>query len=594
MIVWLGLAQGLILYVLYKTHQEAVWAPQSGPLFNALLLAALLLPFVVYWGQGILAGRRLARLLALIGLLVLGLGAYQGMTVFPLPEANKPRLADFSTYAGLSLVCFMLVPLVSAWSGTRSEGLTLRRWDYALLFEHAWRNSVITVQAGVLTCLFWAVLVLGAQLFRMIGVDWPKEIIEESWFAIPVTTLSNALGIRAGLRRSAFTNTLRNHWLTLTAWLLPIVSLIGAAFALTSMTGVDKLFERGLSAFFLLWFAAFWVKFFNSAFQDGKTAPPFGTWLSRMLPFTSPALAAVSGMALWALLLRVDQHGLTPDRIWGVFVACVALCYGLVYALSLMDRTGWMRRIPDANVLAALIMCAGIVLLLSPVLDACRLSTDSQMARLNSGEVQAGDFDVYALTRQGKAGHEALAGLARQQDAEGKPTHLAFRAIEAIESAQDFGYWENEDRHKEMPVADIVSRLDSFPRDIPPAEDFIGFLREEVAKWEKWERQRSCFDRRNKSSRCTLLQIDLNNDGSEEVVLWRMRSDFHPLMYSRLDGKWRRIGSLQYFGGAGDRQSVQAELYAGEFEARPSAWKELRIGERIYRIDEDTEAGLEE
>lgn len=563
-------------------------------MFNALLLASLLLPFVVYWGQGILGGRPMRWLLALMGLLVLGIGAYQGATVFPLQEMDKPILADFSAFAGLALTSFMMVPLASAWCKGNRAGLTLGRWDYALLFEHSWRNAVITVQAGVLTCLFWIVLELGAQLFSLIGIDWPKKTIEKSWFAIPVTTLSIALGIRAGLRRAAFTSTLRNHWLALTAWLLPIVSLIGAAFTLTSMAGVDKLFERGLSAFFLLWFAAFWVKFFNSAFQDGKTEPPFGKWLGRVLPYTSLGLLVVAGMAAWALLLRIDQHGLTPDRIWGVFVALVALCYGVGYPLSLVNGTGWMRRIADANVLAALVMCAGILLLLSPVLDARKLSTDSQVSRLDSGKVKADDFDVFALTQQGSHGHRALAEFAEQRDAQGKPTRLAFRATEAMESAHRYRYWENEDRDKEAPVVDFQSRLDSYPAGKLPPEGFMDFLGKDIGKWERWERQQSCFDQRNKSSRCTLLQIDLNNDGLDEIVLWKNLNDFQPWVYSRAGEKWMRAGSLQRFGGMGRQESIQAELYAGEFESKPSLWNELRIGKMRFQIRDKTETASED
>lgn len=587
--IWLGLAQGIALYALYKTHQEAVWPEGSGYLFNALLLSALLLPFVVYWGQDVLGKRAMRGLLVVMGLAVLGLGAYQGMTVFPLPEFDKPRLADFPAFAGLALVSFMLVPLVSAWGKKGSPDLALGRWDYALLFEHSWRNAVITVQAGVLACLFWIVLELGAQLFSLIGIDWPKKTIEKSWFAIPVTTLSVALGIRAGLRRSAFTGTLRNHWLTLTAWLLPIVSLIGAAFTLTSLAGVDKLFERGLSAFFLLWFAAFWVKFFNSAFQDGKSEPPFGRWLKHVLPYTAIGLLVVAGMAAWALLLRIEQHGLTPDRIWGAFVAIVALCYGVGYPLSLASRSGWMRHIAGANVFAALVMCAGILLLLSPVLDARRLSTGSQLERLHGGEVKADDFDVFALTQQGSHGHQALAELARQQDAQGNPTRMAFRAKEAMEYTRQYRFLEEGSDKKETLIADLQSRLDGYPMGKPLPEGFLDFLGQDIGKWENWQRQQSCFDQRNKNSRCSLLQVDLNNDGMDEIVLWQTINDYEPRVYSRADGKWRHAGFLQRIGGGGRQESIQAELYAGEFEARPPGWNELHIGKAQFQVREKTE-----
>ena len=307
-LVWLGLAQGAALYALDHTHKTMLWPLQWGPVFNALLLAVLLLPFIVYWAHNVLSRATLLKLLLTMGVMTLGLGAYQAVTLFPFTDIKKPELVGFPVFFGLVLVSFMVVPLVSAWNKQKRPGLALGHWEYATLFEHAWRNAVVTAQAGVLTGLLWTVLQLGAQLFRLIGVDWPHDVLKEAWFAIPVTTVSIALGMRAGLKRAAFIITLRNHWLALTAWLLPLVGLIGSAFVLTSMVGVDKLFERGLSAFFLLWFAAFWVKFFNSAFQDGQTAPPFGVGLQKILPYTAVALLAITGLAAWAMLLRVSQH----------------------------------------------------------------------------------------------------------------------------------------------------------------------------------------------------------------------------------------------------------------------------------------------
>lgn len=591
LIIGLGLAQGLVLYALYKTHKEAIWPQESAPLFNALLLTALLLPFIVYWGQGILSGKPMRRLLLVAGLLMLGLGAYQGMTAFPLPDPEKPQLVGFSVFAGLTLLSFMLVPLVSAWSEKNRAGLTLGHWKYTLLFDHSWRNAVITVQAGVLTGLFWAVLQLGAQLFKLIGVDWPKETLEEAWFAIPVTTLSMAVGVLAGLRRAAFTHTLRNHWLTLTAWLLPIVSTIGSTFVLTSITGVDKLFKRGLSAFYLLWFAAFWIKFFNSAFQDGKIKPPFGLWLRRILPYTSPGLLVVVGLAAWALLLRINQHGLTPDRVWGFFVALVALCYGAGYALSLVKNNGWMRTIAGANVLAALMMCVGILLLLSPVLDARRLSTNSQMVRLHSGSVEADNFDVRALVDQGSFGHAALTEIAAQQDAQGKSTRIAIRAKEVQESAKQYLHWESTSSDKETPVSSIETQLEKYPVGKPLPDGFLDFLNTDIGKWNKWERQLSCFDRKNKNARCTMLQIDLNGDGRDEIILWKMLNDYRPWVYTQTGDVWKRVGILQRSSGRTNRQeSIQAELFANEFESKAPNWRELRIGNGRFYINENIEA----
>ena len=584
---WLGLMQGAALYALYKSHQDKLWPQEWGWLFNAVLLSALLLPFVVYWGQGILNRQALRRLLLAAGALIFALGAYQGAMAFPLPGVSRLQLAPASAFLGMALLAFMLVPLTSGWArGT--PRVTLGAWNYPRLFEHAWRNAVVTVQAGVLTGLFWALLTLGAQLFHLIGVEWPKQTIEKAWFAIPVTTLSIALGLRTGLRRAAFTVTLRNHWLTLTVWLLPIASLIGVAFVLTSLAGVGKLFERGLSAFFLLWFAAFWIKFFNSAFQDGQDQPPLHRILRRVLPFASLALLAVVGLAAWALALRIRQYGLTPDRIWGVLAVAVALAYGVGYALSLRMKndTRWMSGIAPANIVASLIMGAGIALLLSPLLDVNRLATASQMTRLQAGLVQPDDFDVRALAQQERAGHDALVGLKNQRGTDGKPSKLALRAEDVLNN--DYRYRIAEQDESGELVTALAERIDSYPADKALPRELTDFLGQEISHWEAWQRSQSCFARHQTRWRCTLLQIDLNHDGRDEAVLWKMPDDYQPLVYAQNQGKWQRVGYLAVVNqGASD--SLRAELATGSVAVQPLRWDSLRVGKTHFQVFENAE-----
>jgi hypothetical protein len=484
----------------------------------------------------------------------------------------------------------MLVPLTSGWArGT--PGATLGGWDYPRLFEHAWRNAVVTIQAGALTGLFWTVLTLGAQLFHLIGVEWPKKTIEEAWFAIPVTTLAIALGLRTGLRRAAFTVTLRNHWLTLTVWLLPLASLIGVAFVLTSLAGVGSLFERGLSAFFLLWFAAFWITFFNSAFQDGQSEPALHPVLRRLLPFAALALLAVVGLATWALLLRIFQYGLTPDRIWGALAAAVALSYGAGYAGSLRGGSArWMPGIAPANIVAALVMSAGIVLLLSPVLDANRLATASQMARLQSGRVTADAFDVWALARQQRAGYDALVELQAQRGADGQPSKLALRAEDAVNKASryDFSYDNDEFERSGEPV-DLTGRIDSYPAKQALPAGFAEFLKQDIAKWDNWQRRQSCFAGQKSRQRCVLLQADLDSDGSNEVVLWKMGYENQPLVYAYSRGRWQRLGYLEEGQGAHTIESVRAELATGAYAIQPPRWGTLRIGQSRFQVFENAE-----
>ena len=89
-LVWLGLAQGAVLYALYHTHKAMLWPLPWGPVFNAVLLAVLLLPFIVYWAHNLLSRAALLKLLLTMGVMTLSLGAYQAVTLFPFTDIKKP------------------------------------------------------------------------------------------------------------------------------------------------------------------------------------------------------------------------------------------------------------------------------------------------------------------------------------------------------------------------------------------------------------------------------------------------------------------------------------------------------------------------
>lgn len=590
-LVLLGLVQGLVLYGLYRSYEHALVPPEAAALFNALLMLALFLPLAVFWTQDLLAGKLRGLLCLSIAGVAAAFGAYHGMTAFPVLSGERIALLGFPVVSACAVAAFIGVPLVSG----RVQGSValpvLRLWDYARLFDDAWRNAVLTFQALVLTCLLWAILEVGAQLFALIGVEWIRDdLLHESWFAIPLTTTSFALGFRAGLRRAEFTRTLRNHWLTITAWLLMVVSVIGGGFILTALGGVGTLFERGVSAFFLLWFVAFWVKFYNCAFQTGASAATiFGRGLRAFLAVATLPMLVMAGFAAYAMSLRIAQHGLTPDRIWGLLVVAVALIYGAGYALSLRARAAdaWLRTLPATNVLAALAILASILALLSPALDPRRLAVEDQLARLAAGKIKPEAFDANMLVDAGTYGHDVLQRHAAERDAQGEVTALAGRAQEALQYARTRATYDERDTRETL-VADFATRMDVFPRGaaVPPA--LLDALEREVGGWEIWQQRSSCFAE-SALVRCPLLRVDLNADGVDEAVLWENRDLYTGRLYREKDGVWQLAGEIDRENNP-EMERVWRALREGAISARPGAWRQLHIGPLRLDVD-DTSIG---
>jgi hypothetical protein len=139
-------------------------------------------------------------------------------------------------------------------------------------------------------------------------------------------------------------------------------------------------------------------------------------------------LGVVAAISTW---LRIDQHGFTPERLWGLVFVLTVLVVALAYLWALVSgRALWASRIRAANVRLALFICALALLLSTPLINFGAISTRDQLARLQSGEVSPQQFDWAALRFDfGPEGRRALEQLAASGPAPVRP--LAQRALQA-------------------------------------------------------------------------------------------------------------------------------------------------------------------
>src|SRR5262249_24478049 len=126
------------------------------------------------------------------------------------------------------------------------------------------------------------------------------------------------------------------------------------------------------------------------------------------------ALVPLVAIASYALMLRIGQHGLTPDRIFAFFAAGIAVCFAMGYAISATNFGGWLKAIAATNIFAAFLIMGVILALFTPLADPARISVNDQVARLASGKITAEEFDCDFLRfKAGRYGHEALTQLAQ-------------------------------------------------------------------------------------------------------------------------------------------------------------------------------------
>ena len=283
--------------------------------------------------------------------------------------------------------------------------------DYPALFHHAWRIFVRYLVAAVFVGLFWLLVLLSDQVLQIVGLDVIEKLLELDPVPWLLSGLMLGLGLAVVHELSAYISPYLA--LRLLRLMLPLVLLVSAVFLIAApIRGLSNLFGSLSPAALLMAMAVAAVSLITAVLDasDAEGAShPLLLWSARLMALLLPF---PGGLAAWAIGQRVVQYGWTPDRLAAAVSAFVVLAYGLTYALSVLRGPGWRAHIRRANIWMALGMIALAALWLSPVLNAERISTRSQIARFEAGKVAPGALDLWAIAHDwGRAGQAGLARL---------------------------------------------------------------------------------------------------------------------------------------------------------------------------------------
>ena len=289
---------------------------------------------------------------------------------------------------------------------------------YELYFDEAWKRGVQLILAIGFTVLFWGILLLGAALLGFIGFKWLDDLLKNEYFAFPMTGLAFASAVHLGDIQPKLLANVRGLALGVLAWLLPVISLIGAIFAVSlAFSGLQPLWDTKAATATLLGACIGFVLLINAAFQQGETdrkihiVLKWCVWLAALLLFVFAILAA------WSLGLRINQYGLTIDRTLAGMVVVIALAYGAGYSAAIFKPGPWMALLRPLNIGLAVFKCVVFIAILTPLASPARLSVENQVKRLSSGAVKPERFDWFLLRADtGQYGKAALEKLKASPD----------------------------------------------------------------------------------------------------------------------------------------------------------------------------------
>jgi hypothetical protein len=565
----IGLLQGGLLYLLYRAFDDHAWPATAPQLFAPLCLVAGLAPILLVSGLGHMPRRSLL-LWALGAAVVLAvLGWYDAWRIadlpMPQPKVYSPAQSIRPTNA---LVVFSIIGLFIAHAlvlAAARDGRPVAR--HATYFDVAWKLGVQLGFSALFVGVTWLVLQLGAQLFELVKLDFLSRLIRKPWFAIPVTTFALACALQLTDVRPAIVRGIRGLALTLMSWLLPVaVLLVGGFLASLPFTGLAPLWATRHAASVLLLAAGLFVGLVNAAWQDGSEAAAPARPVRVGARVAALLLLPIVVLAIYALALRVADYGWTVERVQAAACMLVASCYALGYAWA-ASRRGWLLMLDRVNTATAFVIVAVLVLVFSPLVDPARIAVHSQMARLESGRVNAQRFDFAFLRFDGaRFGRAALDRLERQAAQAGGPdaalTRQRIAAVRKLENP-----WNRHDLDQ-GPI-DVAANLHPHPAGASlPA----SLLHADPASFGEHWRLPNCLYLKNKA--CDAVQLDVNGDGKPEVLLLPVDGQLGGVLAESAPGQWRLIGTVN----VGACGAARAALLAGSARSVEPILRDISAG----------------
>jgi Domain of unknown function (DUF4153) len=334
---------------------------------------------------------------------------------------SKP--VDVDSQAGWRVACAMFsiaiaTPFFQAWGDAGMPGRPrLAHLAYSDLHSRSWMNIVLWFACWLFTGIVWLLIFVIGVLFDLIGIDAVMTLMQKNWFNLML--IGAAFGAAAGLirDREQIIITMQSVVLRVFAVLAPVLGIALVLFLVSiAFTGLTPLWEATkLTTPILVTVAIVAIILANATIghsADDAAKAPLVRYGAMALGATLLPLGIIAAISIG---LRIDQHGLTPDRLWAFVFIAVSCVYAIAYLATLLRRRAqWVESIRPANVRLGLGLSALTFVLVLPIIDFGAWSTANQLARLEAGRVSVEKFDWEALRFEfGPSGRKAVEQLAK-------------------------------------------------------------------------------------------------------------------------------------------------------------------------------------
>ena len=521
----IGLVQGWLIYALLPTGPLHGLVQHLPPYGLAAIFAGLGLPPIVLIVS--LGAFRTAVIAAWTATSVALASGLVGYGVWRLGASHQAVQSDFTAGPVVLALVFILHHLLEA-------SVLDRRFvaRYPSYFDPAWKHAVQLALSAAFSVVFWGLLWVGAGLFLLLNIHVLADLLPKLWFAGPASAGAFAAALHLTDVRPELVKGVRTVALTLLSWLSPLLLLLAGAFVITlPFTGLDPPWKTKAAAASLLGAASLMILLINAAYQDGTERP------AAVLRWTVRAATGVVlvlvGLAWVGIGLRLRAYGLTPERVFAIAWAVIASGYALGYLLAALRAEPWMKPLERTNVGVAWLTVFLILMLFTPIADAYRLSVADQIRRLDSGAIDAAQFDYNFLRfRSGRFGTEALNRLAGRTGG-GRDALIAKKA----KDAKTFEFSGPFVRPQKLSAPDRAARLDVYPKGASLPDSFLA------QEWSGDYTIPPCLTGIS-PQHCDAIVMDMDGDGAPEILVANGDIWAIPVFKANAAGGWSHVANI--------------------------------------------------
>ncbi len=551
--IFIGLLQGTLCYLLmtYLAPHNDGWLFYGMPATIAITSALLLT--VVSFKQ-----RALWYWMALIFIVVLAMSVWLKWQV---EDSDKWRQHEVFMFYGwrLLLMAMLALPWIQY-----SLHVSREQARYPHFYRQLWLNALTLLIVFVANGLFWLVLLLWSEMFKLVGIPFFSTLFfDTDWFGYVAFGLITALAVVLARTQSRLVTAVQKLLTFIATGLLPLVALLALMFILTlPFTGLEAISQRVSAAGLMSTLTLLLLLLIAIVREPQKEALPYPgavRYLIKCSLIVAPIYMLIAGWSLW---VRIQQYGWTPERVYGVLVVVVLLVWSFGYLASILRRGRNPLELQGPVILGVSLLALGLLVLLSsPVIDAWRISVNSHMGLYHSGKIKPDQVSLYMLDHSGKPGRAALEAL--QKDVAFNQDSKRRRDLNSLLQGR-------RDPVKELTATQLVSKVVMAPGSQKPDDAFWAFVKTQGY------RITSCAEQ----NACVLVSQDLNADGHPEQVLYAF-GDGESLVFGMQKNKWDLLAVATLPEGFTKDKLLQA-VANQQLGSTPRIWRDITIdGKRL-------------